>query len=552
MFGRCCVYVREDLKAEIIESSTLEEKVWILSTKLFNCGVDYNVTVLYFSPNASKKTCIEYFDGWCNEHVIETSRQVVCGDFNVNLLKYGTYQTKIKNVMECHGLKQFVRQATRVTEHSKSKIDLVMSNLNVEANVLTTDIISDHSTLEIKIEGLVHEKEPQKIVKKLVDYKPEILRQTLNEYEWESILSDNLDLNERTNILSERISAAIQIFVKEVKVNRRNCNKWFDQELKDMRMKKEHLHTVAALEMTHQHWMRYRMERNKYHATIRDKKRRYIENKLHKANGDTKETWKILKSLLNGKRNGEISEIQINGKSICDSAEIAEKMNEYYVSSIVDINRSIVNDDVTENGLAATTAVFDFTPVHDQYLKLCLMEMKNKKDIEFISPGILLDAWPIIATSVCRIVNQSLEESMPDDLKTTIVAPVPKVNRPKKPEDYRPINMLPTLEKLIETVVVKNQIIAYIEDNNLLSVFQSGYRTQHSCETALNFVLAKWKEMRENGDDIVAVFLDLKRAFETIDRKRLLAKLSSFGFTPRVIKWFEGYLKERSQQTKVM
>lgn len=46
---------------------------------------------------------------------------------------------------------------------------------------------------------------------------------------------------------------------------------------------------------------------------IKDKKRRYIENKLHKANGDAKETWKILKSLMSGKRNGEISEIQING-----------------------------------------------------------------------------------------------------------------------------------------------------------------------------------------------------------------------------------------------
>ena len=49
----------------------------------------------------------------------------------------------------------------------------------------------------------------------------------------------------------------------------------------------------------------------------------------------------------------------------------------------------------------------------------------------------------------------------------------------------------------------------------------------------------------------MAVFLCLKRPFETIDRRRLLAKLTSFGFTPKVIKWFEGYLKERSQQTKV-
>lgn len=113
--GGCCIYVRDDLKSEIINASTLEEKVWILSLKLFNYGTDYDVTVVYFSPNAGNKTCIEYLDNWCDRYVSGASRKVVCGDFNVDLLKYGTYQTKIKNVIECHGMKQFVRQATRIT-----------------------------------------------------------------------------------------------------------------------------------------------------------------------------------------------------------------------------------------------------------------------------------------------------------------------------------------------------------------------------------------------------------------------------------------------------
>lgn len=138
-----------------------------------------------------------------------------------------------------------------------------------------------------------------------------------------------------------------------------------------------------------------------------------------------------------------------------------------------------------------------------------------------------MDAWPIIGTTVCQIVNESLNETIPDDWKLTTVVPVPKVNRPKKAEDYRPVNMLPTLEKLLETVV-KNQLIKYIEDNNLLSRWQSGYRERHSCETALNLVLAKWKEIGAKGDFILALFLDLKRAFETIDRGRLLMKLKSF------------------------
>lgn len=64
-------------------------------------------------------------------------------------------------------------------------------------------------------------------------------------------------------------------------------------------------------------------------------------------------------------------------------------------------------------------------------------------------------------------------------------------------------------------------------------------------------MIANWKEICEDGNTIIAVFLDLKRAFETIDRSRLLMKLKATGFQPRVMKWFESYLHNRSQRTIV-
>lgn len=192
--GGCCIYVRDDLKPEIFNSPTLDGKVWILSVKVFNNGCEYVCTAVYFARNGGKKTCIEYFDNWCEQYIYEANRQVVCGDFNADLLKYGTYQSKIKQVIESHGMKQFVKQATRITEHSRTKIDLVMSNLVVEAEVLTTNKLSDHSTVEIKIDGLVREKEKHKTVRRFVDYEPEVLRQRLNEFDWESIMDVSLNL----------------------------------------------------------------------------------------------------------------------------------------------------------------------------------------------------------------------------------------------------------------------------------------------------------------------------------------------------------------------
>lgn len=110
--------------------------------------------------------------------------------------------------------------------------------------------------------------------------------------------------------------------------------------------------------------------------------------------------------------------------------------------------------------------------------------------------------------------------------------------------------MLCTVEKLLESIV-KEQLVNYIEENEMLSLYQSGYRKLHSCETSLNQVISRWKELRDRNYDIVCVFLDLKRAFETIDRKILLQKLKNFGLKDNTFKWFESYLTGRKQCTKV-
>lgn len=130
------------------------------------------------------------------------------------------------------------------------------------------------------------------------------------------------------------------------------------------------------------------------------------------------------------------------------------------------------------------------------------------------------------------------------------ITPIPKVCNAKNAEDIRPINQLPTYEKVLE-VMVKRRLTDFIEENNILSDVQSGFRKQHSCETAINLVLLNWKNLLEKEKSIVCVFLDLKRAIETIDRKILVEKLTRIGIDGVEKKWFESYLKNRVQRTKI-
>jgi hypothetical protein len=97
--------------------------------------------------------------------------------------------------------------------------------------------------------------------------------------------------------------------------------------------------------------------------------------------------------------------------------------------------------------------------------------------------------------------------------------------------------------------VVKNQLSQYIESNNILIPQQSGFRRNHSCETSLSLVLKQWKELVDQNKVIISVFLDLKMAFETIDRQILLQKLLCYGITEIEYEWFKSYLNLRFQQT---
>lgn len=108
------------------------------------------------------------------------------------------------------------------------------------------------------------------------------------------------------------------------------------------------------------------------------------------------------------------------------------------------------------------------------------------------------------------------------------MVPIPKINGSVTEKEYRGINVLPFHEKYIEKIL-KDQLTDFLSTHNILMENQSGFRAKHSCESAMNLVIANWKQQLDEGKVIIAVFLDFKRAFETLDRDILLQKLWKYG-----------------------
>jgi hypothetical protein len=130
------------------------------------------------------------------------------------------------------------------------------------------------------------------------------------------------------------------------------------------------------------------------------------------------------------------------------------------------------------------------------------------------------------------------------------VSPIYKEGDKKERNNYRPISVLSTVAKLFEKLVCI-QLTDYLNANDILSLFQSGFRQNHSTMSSL---LSNSDSWLVNMDAVLVngvVFLDLRKAFDTVDHEILIKKLKIYGVQTTALKWFISYLFDRKQFCKV-
>ena len=153
------------------------------------------------------------------------------------------------------------------------------------------------------------------------------------------------------------------------------------------------------------------------------------------------------------------------------------------------------------------------------------------------------------ASILTKIINLSLRnDCFPDDLKTAEVSPIFKKNDGLEKENYRPVSVLCHMSKVFERIMY-TQIESFMEDK-LLKLL-TGFRKNHSTQHCLINMLEKWKNTLDKGGFVCAMFMDLSKAFDTMNHDLLIAKLGAYGFPKGALSFMKSYLTKKRQRVCV-
>ena len=286
---------------------------------------------------------------------------------------------------------------------------------------------------------------------------------------------------------------------------------------------------------------------------IRIAKKNYFKEKfdMHRNNG--KKTWETISEILKNKnKKTKVTDtfITSNGVPCTDNTDIANNFNIYFttVGNTLAANLPQTDNDPIEL-IESNPDNFFCIPTTPAEINNIILHSKSKKSTGFdnIDSYIVKQIAPQIVNQLANIFNKSfLTGIVPSKLKIAKVIPLYKTKDPALFSNYRPISLLPFFSKILERLMY-NRLYNFLTEHNILSMNQFGFRKNYSTFLALMDLVDSISKNIDEGNYSIGIFLDLSKAFDTINHTILLDKLCRYGIRGVTLNWFKYYLNDRKQ-----
>ena len=285
---------------------------------------------------------------------------------------------------------------------------------------------------------------------------------------------------------------------------------------------------------------------------VKHAKKEYYHNQLKKAKGNMSKTWNVINMALGKeKKKTNVSKIVVDDKCISDEKVIPDLFNDYFVNVGYNLNTKFIsrkNNHVGKYIVKNIKSAF-FTPISPNEIVEVVKSFKSNTSSGY--DDIDMKVVKKIIDNICHplsvVLNKCLNNGVfPDKLKIARVIPVFKSGSQEVLSNYRPISVLPIFSKVFEKCIY-NRLLSFINKCNILTSHQYGFRKGHSTSHALINFIRNVTNAIDNEEVMLGIFLDLSKAFDTLDHDILIYKLHLYGIRGIVLELFKSYLLNRRQ-----
>lgn len=499
----------------------------------------------------------------------------IAGDFNFDLLNSSTHDetSNFFNLMTSNYLLPLITLPTRINSINDTLIDNIFTN-QYHPDVVTGNIttgLSDHLPSFMIIPKTNQNHLPKKhniYTRNTKTFDRENFFLDLLEIDWDKTIAierNDVDISfenymHAINNLIDKYMPLKKISKKQYK---RKFKPWITNGILQSIKRKNALFSKYVksknLDLKNALHDDYKVLKNRIILITRESKRNFYQNYFSENSNNLRTIWKGIKEVINIKTKNldHPSCLQENNKTITDPTLVAETFNNYF--------SSVADSILSKRKYHGHKMFSDYlkTPNHTQFNmtltdcdEICtiITELNSNKSSgpNSIPTEILKLMKHEISHPLSIIFNLSFSSGAhPKMLRLSKVIPIFKKGSRLLSCNYRPISLLSNINKILEKLVFY-RLYKFLDLHNCLYSHQYGFREKHSTNHALIHITEKIRESLDNNKKICGIFVDLQKAFDTVNHNILLKKLDYYGVRGPANDWFRSYLFERKQYVSVL
>ena len=553
-----CYNVRHDL-SEIVAGY---ETLWIeIQSSLINqniiCGV------IYRHPHSDISTFMTYLNNTLDRINNERKLCVLMGDFNLNLLNWDSHSPteELLNTLGTYFYNPHILQPTRITHHSATLIDNIFLN-SISHHTISGNVVydlSDHLPNFLILNNFSTLPKNFELFRRDYSNFNELnFLQDIQAADWTNNPTNN-DVNLLFDSFYDKLSNIVDKHIPDKKMSKREIKFLSKPSItfgirKSLKIKNNIYKKFIKSQSVYYH-SKFKLYRNKLNHLIRISKINYYNNYFRHNKSHINNIWKGIKEIISFKplRNSIPSKVVVDNNAITDTYSIANSFNAFFTN---------IGNNLANNIPATSASPLSFMPASRQSNSFFLNSISVNEIAEEISNlntskssgpfsvpvKILKLIKEHISIPLATIFNCSISSStLPDKFMIASVIPVHKQGSQLIPNNYRPISLLSIFNGLLERLVCRRLIKDFITKHNLLYEKKLDFRSNHSTLHAVLSIIDKIQNAIEDGNYSCGIFLDLSKAFDTVNHQILLQKLEYYGIRGMANDWFKSYLDNRKQ-----